>query len=155
MVLKITETNYLWNRVCMGMPSFSPLSSLVSDCWLNDETINSKITRGLETRLRILNSNEYKRQQLIKHQHFTADIVIKSWLKVLNKQCFFYLTMISVLPDAKISKWSHLIVMSGGSDMVSNSWSVIIFCRLSEEIKPNAHSKFCGRVGWGWWAKLY
>ena len=41
--------------------------------------------------LTILNCKEYKRQQLIKHQLFTADVDIK---KVLNKQCFFYLTMI-------------------------------------------------------------
>ena len=33
--------------------------------------------------LKILNSNEYKRQQLMKHQLFTADVDIKSWLKVL------------------------------------------------------------------------
>ena len=36
--------------------------------------------------LTILNSNEYKRQQLTKHQPLTADVDIKSWLKVLNKQ---------------------------------------------------------------------
>ena len=35
---------------------------------------------------KILNSNEYKRQQLIKHHLFTADVDIKNWLKVLNKQ---------------------------------------------------------------------
>ena len=56
----------------------------------NDETIprdyilkNYKRS-GKEIKiLRILNSNEYKRQQLIKHQLFTADVDIKSWLKVL------------------------------------------------------------------------
>ena len=32
--------------------------------------------------------------QLIKHQLFTAEVDIKSWLKVLYKQCFFYPTMI-------------------------------------------------------------
>ena len=32
--------------------------------------------------------------KLIKIQLFTADIDIKSWCKVLYKQCFFYLTMI-------------------------------------------------------------
>ena len=42
----------------------------------------------------ILNSDKYKRQQLIKHQLFIADVDIKSWLKVLNKQSLFYLTMI-------------------------------------------------------------
>lgn len=46
----------------------------------------------------ILNSNQYKRQQLIKQQLlFTqqaADIDIKSWLKALYKQCFSYRTMI-------------------------------------------------------------
>ena len=41
--------------------------------------------------LKILNSNEYKRQQLKKHQRFTAD-VDAGLIKVLNKQCFFYLT---------------------------------------------------------------
>jgi len=63
----------------------------------NDETIYSKITRGLKNEIKnltILNGKEYKRQKLIKHELFTADVDIKSWLKVLNKQCFFYLTMI-------------------------------------------------------------
>ena len=32
--------------------------------------------------------------QLIKHQLFTAEVYIKSWLKVLYKQCFFYPTMV-------------------------------------------------------------
>ena len=53
-----------------------------------------KLTRGLEKRLRIFNSNEYKRQQLIKNQLSTADFDIKNWLKVLYKQYFFYVTMI-------------------------------------------------------------
>ena len=43
--------------------------------------------------LKILNSKEYKRQQLKKHQLFTAD-VDAGLTKVLNKQSFFYLTMI-------------------------------------------------------------
>ena len=56
----------------------------------NDETIprdyilkNCKRSGKEIKNLRILNSNEYKRQQLIKHQLFTADVDIKSWLKVL------------------------------------------------------------------------
>ena len=56
----------------------------------NDETIprdyilkNYKRSRNEIKNLKILNSNEYKRQQLIKHQLFTADVDIKSWLKVL------------------------------------------------------------------------
>ena len=43
--------------------------------------------------LKSLNSNEYKMQKLKKHQLFTTDVDIKSWLKVLYEQCFFYLTM--------------------------------------------------------------
>ena len=40
-------------------------------------------------------TNEYKRQQLIKHQLVTAsDVDFTSWLKVFFKQSFFYLTMI-------------------------------------------------------------
>ena len=35
-----------------------------------------------------------KAKQLRKHQLFTADVDIKSWLKVLYKQCWLYLTMI-------------------------------------------------------------
>ena len=93
----------------------------------NDETILKKLTRGLEKRLTIFNSNEYKRQQLIKHQLSNADFGIKSWLKVLYKQYFFYLTTIICLADAKTSKWSHLMLSRGG-DMASNSWRVIIFC---------------------------
>ena len=44
--------------------------------------------------LESLNSHEYKRQKLKKHQFFTADVDIKSWLKVSYEECFFYLTMI-------------------------------------------------------------
>ena len=36
-----------------------------------------------------IKNNEYKRQQLMKHQLFTADVDIKSWFKVLNEQRFF------------------------------------------------------------------
>ena len=56
----------------------------------NDETIprdyilkNYKRSGNEIKNLKILNSNENKRQQLIKHQLFTADVDIKSWLKVL------------------------------------------------------------------------
>ena len=44
--------------------------------------------------LKILNSNDYKRQKLIRHQLFTADVDMKRWLKVFYKPCFFYLTRI-------------------------------------------------------------
>ena len=39
---------------------------------------------------------KYKKQQLIKHiiQLFAADVDIKGWLKILCKQCFFYLAMV-------------------------------------------------------------
>ena len=78
--------------------------------------------------LKILNSNEYKRQQLKKHQLFTADACWR-WLN-LNKQCFFYLTaMIICFARCWDFKVIPFNVMSGGSDMVSNiSWRVIIFC---------------------------
>ena len=79
-----------------------------------------KFTRGLEKRLRIFNSNEYERQQLMKHQLVTADFDIKSWLKVLYKQYFFYLTKIICFARCSDFKMIPLNVMSGGSDMVSN-----------------------------------
>ena len=37
---------------------------------------------------KILNINEYKRHQLIDHQLFTADVNIKSWLKVTRPSYF-------------------------------------------------------------------
>jgi len=60
----------------------------------NDETIYTKIYKSSGNEIKnskILNSNEYKRQQLIKHQLFTADVDIKIWLKVLYKQCVSFI----------------------------------------------------------------
>ena len=63
--------------------------------------MNSKEHREVRTSERTADSkkrhpfsNKDKRQKLIKHQLFTTDFDIKSWLKVMYKQCFLYLTMI-------------------------------------------------------------
>ena len=38
---------------------------------------------------------KYKKRQLIKHiQLFAADVDVKGWLKILCKQCFFYVAMV-------------------------------------------------------------
>ena len=64
----------------------------------NAETIYTKyFTRGTGNEIKnskFLTVMYTKAKQLIKHQLFTADVDIKSWLKVLYKQSLFYLTMI-------------------------------------------------------------
>ena len=74
----------------MGWATGEPMTSP----WVQAQVLFTSRGSGSEIKsLKSLNSNEYKRQKLIKHQLFTTDVDIKSWLKVLYEQCFFYVTM--------------------------------------------------------------